>query len=530
MSDGRSATVLGMVLILFLCSAASGVAQGWTSAKQVSSTAGPAGGAIYQGLGIDSRGRIHAFWNDDTSGPRILFRMSEDGGATWSPERSLVDGAAWTINVAVGPDDVLHLAWIDPTDGGKRIRYTRSIDRGQSFESPRSISLLSVTGEPGPPCLGVDANGRVHLAWHHGNPESRTGPRATVWYTRSTDNGATFEAPRQLSRSTGHAAFPRFDIQGTSGERLAIAWRDERRSPDWDVYLAYSGDGGATFAELPARTSSEVEWDPTAAVAPNGRIHLGWMTYRQAGGITVDVAYSDDAAATWSQPVTVSEGFSRFPFWVTDWRRGTLWVFWKDEANYGTPPCTGMNHCADVAARYSRDGGLTWSAVEKVVDRGTVEVKFPSPSMGPDGRPALTWSDDSLGTEQLFFSSRLAAPVAGGGSSCAEADLCLRSGRFRVGASWRAHDGSTGLAHPIPFSEESGGFWFFSPSNLELFVKVLDGCPLNQNYWVFAAGLTDVEVHLEVEDLLTGQLFPASTSLGEPFPPILSTTALATCP
>ena len=44
--------------------------------------------------------------------------------------------------------------------------------------------------------------------------------------------------------------------------------------------------------------------------------------------------------------------------------------------------------------------------------------------------------------------------------------LCLNDGRFAVNASWRTADGTREQAAAVPFSSDSGSFWFFSPTNL----------------------------------------------------------------
>ena len=49
------------------------------------------------------------------------------------------------------------------------------------------------------------------------------------------------------------------------------------------------------------------------------------------------------------------------------------------------------------------------------------------------------------------------------------------------------------------------------------------------NFWVFASGLTDVQVNLEVVDTWTGEIWERDTALGEPFPPALDTGAFDTC-
>lgn len=46
--------------------------------------------------------------------------------------------------------------------------------------------------------------------------------------------------------------------------------------------------------------------------------------------------------------------------------------------------------------------------------------------------------------------------------------------------------------------------WFFSPGNIELAVKALDGRARNNAFWGFAAGLTDVEYQLTVTDTVAG--------------------------
>jgi hypothetical protein len=108
---------------------------------------------------------------------------------------------------------------------------------------------------------------------------------------------------------------------------------------------------------------------------------------------------------------------------------------------------------------------------------------------------------------------------------------CLQQGRFRVRADWRDFQGGSGAAHALLGAAESGEFWFFWPDNTELLVKVLDGCGLAPGaYWVFAAGLTNVEVTLTVEDTATAQQRTYSNALGVPFAPILDTAAFATCP
>lgn len=108
-------------------------------------------------------------------------------------------------------------------------------------------------------------------------------------------------------------------------------------------------------------------------------------------------------------------------------------------------------------------------------------------------------------------------------------DLCLDSERFVVQASYRTARGDLGSGRILPLTDDTGAFWFFDPENLEVVVKVLDGCAINGRYWVFAAGLTDVEVTLTVTDRMTGQSKAYENPLGTPFAPIQDVQALGGC-
>lgn len=83
--------------------------------------------------------------------------------------------------------------------------------------------------------------------------------------------------------------------------------------------------------------------------------------------------------------------------------------------------------------------------------------------------------------------------------------LSLHGGRFKVEATFR--DPRTRVlapAEPKPLTDDTGLFWFFDDSNLELVVKTLDACEVNGHFWVFAAGLTDVETEITVTDTVSG--------------------------
>ena len=82
----------------------------------------------------------------------------------------------------------------------------------------------------------------------------------------------------------------------------------------------------------------------------------------------------------------------------------------------------------------------------------------------------------------------------------------------------------------MSLTADTGYFWFFSDSNVEMVLKVLDACSLNERFWVFAGGLTNVQVDITVLDTATGAAKTYHNPQGAAFQPIQDTSAFSGCP
>ncbi|MFY9822796.1 MAG: trypsin-like serine protease [Thermoanaerobaculia bacterium] len=107
--------------------------------------------------------------------------------------------------------------------------------------------------------------------------------------------------------------------------------------------------------------------------------------------------------------------------------------------------------------------------------------------------------------------------------------LCLNGGRFKVEGTFNTGT-QQGPAQAVKLTDETGYFWFFSNTNVEIVIKVLNACTLSQTFWVFAGGLTDVQTTLTVTDSNTGVVKVYSNPQGTAFKPVQDTSAFATCP
>lgn len=85
--------------------------------------------------------------------------------------------------------------------------------------------------------------------------------------------------------------------------------------------------------------------------------------------------------------------------------------------------------------------------------------------------------------------------------------LCLHGNRFQVELEWlNPSSGQVGTGNVIehPSSDLAGFFSFFSLENPEVGIKILDGTPVNGNYWLYHGALTSLSYTLTVTDTASG--------------------------
>jgi hypothetical protein len=206
-------------------------------------------------LGVGPDGTIYAAWTE-YDGPLWFSRSRDRGGSFGRPVR--VDGGgkpARAPALAIAADGTVYLAWTVGEDDGADLRLATSSDRGETFAAPAIVARTP--GYSDAPKLAVDRAGTLHVV----HAESDGGPfdRYAVRYTRSRDRGRTFETARELSHPAGtqSAAFPMLALDGTS---VAVVWEHyaRPRALPRGLAIAYSLDGGTTFS-APALVDGSVD-------------------------------------------------------------------------------------------------------------------------------------------------------------------------------------------------------------------------------------------------------------------------------
>jgi sialidase-1 len=187
-------------------------------------------------------------------------------------------------------------------DGDIDLLLRRSRDGGATWE-PLQLVQEEGGAEPitiGNPCPIVANDGTIHLLFTRNNQRA--------FYTRSTDDGATFSAPREISDALKSFDFPwrrlgpgpGHGLQIESGRLLAPIWLNDRIGQDYRSGVIFSDDGGSTW-KTGGLVAPDIRGCNECAVAElgDGRLRLN-MRNRQAK-CRVE-ALSTDGGVTWSRP------------------------------------------------------------------------------------------------------------------------------------------------------------------------------------------------------------------------------------
>jgi hypothetical protein len=192
--------------------------------------------------------------------------------------------------------------------------------------------------------------------------------------------------------------------------------------------------------------------------------------------------------------------------------------------------------------------GLTW--IDNSSDETAFEIEersafgsFAPRATLPAGSTSLVLSDVPPGTFRAYqvravhatgaseYSGEASATAYVVAGTCAGSGtaLCLE-GDFRASILFVDGAGEERAAVASELTANTGTFTFFDAANVEVVLKVLDGCVVNQRQWVFAAGLTDVAVELTVSHMPSGETRTYLNQAGQAFAPVQDTGAFARCP
>src|SRR5574337_981427 len=259
---------------------------------------------------------VYVVWSDQTSSSGIYFSKSTDGGATFNGGTSSSPGSPTVLSsttgvtatpeiAASGSDVVVVWRGSSPSPGG--IFYESSSNSGSSFNTATSgaaIELSSgISGAPINPQITISGS-YVYVVWQQGTT-------ADIYYSRSTDGGATFNGGTtstpgtavNLSFNSGASNFPKITV---SSSNVYVVWQDKTVDSSGDIYFSASNDNGVTFnggtSSSPGSpvniSQSTGVTSTTPVVAASGTVvHVAWQ---ETGTSTGKMYYTRGATSSTS--------------------------------------------------------------------------------------------------------------------------------------------------------------------------------------------------------------------------------------
>lgn len=345
-------------------------------------------------MGVDAAGNISVVWEDDTANnSNILFSRSTDGGKTFSTPKNLSNSSGFSFSpqIAVDSNGGINVVWVDTTPGNEDIFFSRSTDGGVTFSTPQNLS--NDPPDSANPQIGVDSTGNISVVWE--NDDITFG----IMYRHSTD-GVTFSPMANLATNTTGSIGPQMAIAADGS--INVAWEDDFNFQS-DISFSRSTDKGATFS-TPKNLSNNSgnSFSAQIAVGLNGNIEVVW-TDDTPGNNDIFFTHSTDGGVTFAATKNLSNspGNSGNELIGVD-ANGNTFVVWQDNV----PPATNQ----DIYFSCSSDGGTTFSPVANLSNNSGNSIN-PFMNIDAAGNIDLVWMDNTPGNMSLFFTRSTDAGV-----------------------------------------------------------------------------------------------------------------------
>lgn len=266
---------------------------------------------------------VYVLWQEivfsgGSHGGEIYFARSTDGGKTFADPINLSNSIAgdgkgrlttrrWhngSLDLAVGPQGHLYAAW---TEYEGTLWFSRSTDLGATFSDPLRVAGGNAAKPARGPSLAVDSEGAVYLVWTVGEDKA-----ADIRIAKSVDHGRSFGEPRIAVESDGRSDAPKIavDSQGT----IHLVYGESAASPFERYHIGYSrsNDGGRMF-EVPREISTPQPAHfksanfPALSLDDADNLYIIWELFpsRRTYSRGLGFVYSNDRGSTFGLPSVI---------------------------------------------------------------------------------------------------------------------------------------------------------------------------------------------------------------------------------
>lgn len=396
-------SLLAALALLLLGHAVTGYAEeGCFDAEPISVHCGQTPSAHYAG-----NGRLYVVFEQDQ---HAYVVHSDDNGVSYSvPVR--VNARAENIEtngenrpkILTDRDgEIVYVSWTQKTEGQHTgdIRFTRSIDGGQSFAPVRTINDDGLLTSHRFDSLLLALSGHLYLTWldkreleyaaQRGEDYSGSG----VFYTVSDDQGQTFAANRKIADHSCECC--RIAVAPYGNDGMALMWRHVFDGTTRDHAIAAIGPDGvlsgfsrATVDEwkIDACPHHGPDMSRGSTMSGDDSYHMTWFS---AGDRHKGIYYGRHELASGEtalvRQVDGSAGASHPQ--IAGWQ-GVQHLVWKRFDGVAT----------QLLWIHSRDDGASWSEPQALA-MTTSASDHPLLITGPDG-PRVSWHSRNEGYQLL---------------------------------------------------------------------------------------------------------------------------------
>lgn len=313
----------------------------WDNLPQTRNLTNSPGEAFGPSLAVHRNGklRLYVSYHDNSNGTTQAYLISTKKKTKFRKPLNITphNGGAFAPRVALDSSEAVNIVWGDTNQSNGKVLFVRSTDLGLSFNEPVEISRSS--GAAFDPEIAIDSSDAINVAWQDTAPGT-----SVILFSRSTDGGVTFSEPKQVSTGTGNAT--EATITTDSAGRVSIAWVDESAGRA-EAYYARSTDQGASFSD-PVNVShfpnDNGDIHKPVVVAFQNTVYVAFQNgdlfgEDQIKNRQVFVTKSVNAGVSFEEPEQVStainsKGRAHSPAMVVD-SRGTLHMVWIDASVVG---------------------------------------------------------------------------------------------------------------------------------------------------------------------------------------------------
>jgi hypothetical protein len=253
-------------------------------------------------MSIDILGSAYIVWeyHDPGSNPSTPLVLFKRNAISFDPSIQLnITGFNSGTPAVAASENNVYVVWAGLGTGGRSdIFYRRSTDGGASFGG--IVNLSNTVGSSQFPAIAASGN-NVYVVW--GERIESTPDRYEIFYTRSTDGGASFGDIVNLSITIGLSTFPAI---AASGNNVYVVWRDNSLGNP-DIFYTRSTDGGASFGDIVNLSNTIGPSTFPAIAASRNNVYVVWEVGETPGGAT-DILYtrSTDDGASFGDIVNLS--------------------------------------------------------------------------------------------------------------------------------------------------------------------------------------------------------------------------------